>query len=290
MGGEARHRNNPMNRYRCISFRKEGLAPSILREVADCYPKFAEGSGFRYTAYLEVQPNDELGGRLADQLIALFNKLGIPSSRGWAPGTYWHDVDRVYDESDYNSAEFLLLLRQREIQRLEHERDAQGRPLLVASKAKVSIKLGRIWANWIIVSDKIRKLLETQDFKGLEFGGVVLKGTSIHASKEPFWELKSSVVLPVMANRQQFINPGMSAPEPFQGDFSKMVFIDDPHFRTGEIHYRRGELASLVPFDVARTFENFMEPHPALIVSQRFYQFCVKNKVPLSVQPVRIDG
>ncbi len=206
-----------------------------------------------------------------------------------AANCYGYYVDRSYEQKDLEAASFLLLLRQREIQRLEHERDAQGRPLLVASKAKPSIKLGRIWANWIIVSDKVRKLMETQGFKGLEFGGVVLKGASVHASKEPFWELKSSITLPVMANRHRFINPGMSAPEPFQGDFSKMIFIDDPPFRTGEVHYRRSELASLVPIDVARTFENLMEPHPALIVSQRFYQFCVKNKIPLSVQPVRID-
>ena len=37
-------------------------------------------------------------------------------------------------------------------------------------------------------------------------------------------------------------------------------------------------------------FENYMEPHPALIVSQRFYQFCQENKIPLNVQPVRIDA
>jgi hypothetical protein len=277
-----------MNYYRCISFRKEGLSPSVLREVVDCYPKFGEGSGFRHTAYLEVQPSDENGAKLADQLLALFEKLGISSSRGWVPGTYFHEVNRHYDEDDYRSAEFLLLLRQHEIQR-EHERDPQGRLLLIASKARPSIKLGRIWANWIIVSNKVRKLLETQDFKGLEFGEVVLKGKSIHAAKEPFWELKSSITLPVMANKDQFIHPGMDAPEPFQGNFSNIIMLHDPPYRTGEVHYRKTELAPMLPFDVARTFENFIEPHPALIVSQRLYQFCLKHKIPLNVQPVRID-
>jgi len=32
-----------------------------------------------------------------------------------------------------------------------------------------------------------------------------------------------------------------------------------------------------------------MEPHPALIVSQRFYQHCLKHRIPLEVEPVRID-
>jgi hypothetical protein len=42
-------------------------------------------------------------------------------------------------------------------------------------------------------------------------------------------------------------------------------------------------------FDVARTFENYMETHPALVISQRLYQHCLKNKISLNVDPVRID-
>lgn len=238
---------------------------------------------------MHVDTPNPTGNDVVQTFLEICKRNGLRRAMLSAAGCYGYYVDRGYEKNDLEAAEFLLLLRQREIQRLEHERDAQGRPLLVASKAKPSIKIGRIWANWIIVSDKIRKLLETQDFKGLEFGGVVLKGTSIHASEEPFWELKSSITLPVMANRHQFSNPGMSASEPFQGDFSKMIFIDDPPFNMGEIHYRRGELAPLLPFDIARTFENYMEPHPALVVSQRFYKFCVKSKIPLNVQPVRLD-
>jgi hypothetical protein len=52
---------------------------------------------------------------------------------------------------------------------------------------------------------------------------VVLKGKSMYAAKEPFWELKSSLVLPGMANRHQFIHPGTSAPEPFKGDYSRII-------------------------------------------------------------------
>ena len=70
---------------------------------------------------------------------------------------------------------------------------------------------------------------------------------------------------------------------------SKIIMLSDPPFRTGEVHYSKRDLAALMPFDVARTFENFMETHPALVVSQRFYQFCLKSRIPLNVQPVRID-
>ncbi len=238
---------------------------------------------------MHVDTPNPTGNDVVQTFLDICKRNGLQRAMLSAADCYGYYVDRGYEKNDLGAACFLLLLRQREIQRLEHERDAQGRPLLVASKAKSSIKIGRIWANWIIVSDKVRKLLETQDFKRLEFGGVVLKGASMYACKEPFWELKSSVTLPVMANGQQLIQPGMSVAEPFQGDVSKMAFVEDPPFNMGEIHYRRSELARLLPFDIAQTFENFMEPHPALIVSQRFYQFCLRNKISLNVQPVRID-
>jgi hypothetical protein len=274
-----------MKYYRAFRVRQQSVPAAYYGEICRIYPDGQGADEFN----VQSPAGDEALVPMIEKLVVVCEKQGLRRTRsGSERGTYGYDVDRVYEESEYNDSEYLLLRRQREIQ-LEHERDSEGRPLLIASKAKPSIRLGRIWPNWIIVSDKIRRLLEPQAFKGLEFGGVALKGKSIHASKEPFWELKSSVVMPVMANRHQFIHPGMSAPEPFQGDFSKIIMLSDPPFRTGEVHYRRSDLAPLLPFDVARTFENFMEPHPALIVSQRFYQFCLNNKIPLNVQPVRID-
>jgi hypothetical protein len=150
--------------------------------------------------------------------------------------------------------------------------------------------LGRIRPNWIIVADKVKRLLESGHFVGLEFGEVVLKGKSIHAATEPFWELKSSVTLPKMANTHQFIHPGKTEAIPFTGDYSKIIMISDPPFRTGEVHYRRSDLQALGPFDIARTFEKYMEIHPALVISQRFYQFCEQHKLPLNVEPVRVDA
>ncbi len=63
--------------------------------------------------------------------------------------------------------------------------------------------------------------------------------------------------------------------------------IRDPY---GEPHYRQSELQPLGIFDIAFT----REPpggnrDPSLIISQRFYQHCLKNKIPLEVRPVRID-
>lgn len=277
-----------MKNYQWIRVRRDSVPDSIFNAVCHVWPEGKKsdrwGDEFNFECWLEDKERAVLG----DRILSICQEAGLSRSMQGGPGTYGLDVDRIYEQSDYDSAEFLLLRRQREIQ-LDHERDDNGRLLLVASKAKTSIKLGRIFPNWIIVSDRVKRSLETEKFKGLEFGEVVLKGKSIHAAREPFWELKSSVVLPRIANRHQFVHPGMSTPEPFTGDYSKMIMLHDPPFRTGEVHYQKSDIDLLLPFDIARTFENFMEPHPALIISQRFYQFCLKNKIPVNVQPVRID-
>jgi len=57
----------------------------------------------------------------------------------------------------------------------------------------------------------------------------------------------------------------------------------------GEPHYRPSELQSLGVFDIALTAELNCNGEQELIVTQRFYQFCLKQKIALEVEPVRID-
>ena len=42
-------------------------------------------------------------------------------------------------------------------------------------------------------------------------------------------------------------------------------------------------------FDIALTAELNCNGEQELIVTQRFYQFCLKQKIALEVEPVRID-
>lgn len=41
--------------------------------------------------------------------------------------------------------------------------------------------------------------------------------------------------------------------------------------------------------DVALTMERFQAGLPILIISQRFYQHCLKHGIPPEVRPARID-
>jgi len=160
----------------------------------------------------------------------------------------------------------------------------------------------------VIVSEDVRKLLEREKFVGLEFGDSPLYPESVYgmpadewlalkrASQRwavlpgPFWKLKSSVVLPKMANHLMQDGWRNEPPRPFEGDYSRHVFIQDPPFSRGEVHYRRSEVDGLGSFDIARTYEKFMGPEHGLVFSQRVYRYCLTNGIGVWAYPVRIDS
>ncbi len=245
-------------------------------------------TGFRAV----VISKDPCGDGLIRHGIEVARKHGLTRAYHSSVSTYGYHVARGYDESDLSAAELLVLLRQGKAQGLSTpERDGQGRLILLAINAKRSIRLRSVFPNHIIIADKVRRMLEDARFVGLHFGEVVIKGTSVRAATEPFWELQSSIVLPKMANTDRLMHYGWRGepPQPFTGDYSRAVFIKDPPFDTGEVRYRRSHLTVLGPFDVARTLEYYTETHPALVISQRLYQHCQKNKIALNVDPVLIE-
>jgi len=68
----------------------------------------------------------------------------------------------------------------------------------------------------------------------------------------------------------------------------KCYFVSSPPYRNPEPRYREKETSEIGIFDVARTFDQ-LYGEPEIVVSQRFYQHCLKHKIPLEVRPVRID-
>ncbi len=279
-----------MKYYKCLIVRREGLNAAALSDLLRIWPSLADGGGFRHESSLECPPGDEETAELVEDLLQVLARHGIRESPGWAPATYHYHVNRHYEDEDLAAAEYLLIrAHPREIQH-EHERDTLGRPLLIASKAKSSLKIGCIWPNDIIVSNQVRGWLEEASFAGLRLGEVVLKGKSIYAAQEPFWELTSSIVLPRMPNPERFFHVGGASPEAFAGDYSRVVVKFDPPFRNAEVHYRRRDLAKAGTFDIARTFEKYLHPHGCLVVSRRFFSFFREHKLPLNVEPVRVEG
>jgi hypothetical protein len=262
------------------------LPKSAFAEICAIAPEGLKPYGFK----LQIDSDFPDGGEIVCKVINVCTSNGLSRRERYGPNSYGHNADRWYSDEEFRSAEFLILKRQPQIQSVtEPDHDEQGRLWLLGKNAKPNRKIGSVYPNHIVISDAVKQLLEPGGFIGLQFGEVAVKGKLAEEMAGQLWELQSSVVLPKMANVHQFIHPGRTEPEPFQGDYSKIIMLNDPPFNKGEVHYRRSELTALGAFDIARTFENYMEPLPALVISQRFYQYCLKNKIKLDADPVRID-
>jgi hypothetical protein len=222
-------------------------------------------------------------------LVALGKAFGLHRTIGGDAGSYGYEVVRNYNESDFATCELLFLGGSPMKHQVEHDRDAQGR-LLLNSEFMRELQLGNVWRR-IVVTKEVRRILESAHLIGLQFQEAVPRSKSPPEISDSFWELQSSIVLPKMANVHQMKYIGMrGAPHtPFDGDYSRMIFLDDPPFRFGEIHYRRSDLTALGRFDIAQTFELYRQPHRELVISQQFYRVCLEHDIKLHLEPVRID-
>ena len=256
-------------------------------------PECKNPIGFEY----KVVTDNANGDEFIRHVLGLVKRFGIPW-RGISNAThYGYSITRQYEKSDLEAAEFLLLDWQRKLQKgVKPERDEHGRLIVLARNVTSSLTFASTYPdNVIFVSHKVRRILESGGLVGLQFGETVIQGDSGAASGEPAWELESTITLPKIANTHQLVHRGKTAAEPFSGDYSRQVLLNDPPYVGGEPHYRRSDLAAIGAFDIANMREKFINEH-AQVISQRFYQHCLKSKIPLAldkfslgVRPVRID-
>lgn len=249
------------------------LFEAIVRLRPECY----RGGG---SFHIETDPEDTLGAKLVDEIISMCEVRGLQRSAPGMVGAYIYHVHHEYELDDLTSAPLLQLMTQKRMFKGidSGDRDASGRVWLPASEAKPTIKTLSIFLRpWVVVSNNTRHMLENGELVGLKFDPVTIRGYSVYASADPFWELRSTITLPRMVNAVS--NPGVTCESYWaRGQY-------------GEFHYRQGDLRPLGQFDIAFTAEPFggAVPNPELVVSQRFYQHCRKHKIPLEVKPVRID-
>jgi hypothetical protein len=265
-----------MKFYRRIWIKQREVPLELFTVIASLKPGGRRSDFF----FVEAHPGDEEANSLVDKILALCSQRGLKYKAAGEPGSFEYLILPVYERSDFLSAPLLRLWTQKRMFKGvdSDKRDEQGRVVLPASEAKPSIKMASIWPKpWIVVSHATRRLLENGGLAGMQFREVAIRSHSIHASSEPFWELSSTIVLPSMVN---------SVPDATVAwDPMRHVILGS----FGEPHYRENDLQGLGAFDIARTSELLAGGDPALIVSQQFYQHCLKNRIPLEVRPVWID-
>lgn len=263
-----------MKYYRHFRVRELGFSSKLYQEICAIKPESRGKEDF----VVESQPGDEINAALIQRLVSLCEQNALPRTGTGEIGTYGYSVRRYYEADDLKAAALLLLETQKRMFRERLTRDDSGRLNLPARQCGTSIKIASgMFNNLYVASESTREVLERGQMAGLFFRETVLKGTSGRATTEPLWEIDTDIKLPKMVN--SFLNPHSAVP---------CYMIDERPYRDSEPHYRQRDLLPLGTFDIARTFEP-LGSEPGLIVSQRFYQHCLLNNIPLEVRPARID-
>lgn len=269
-----------MKFFRSVSVNSNVCPPGVYEEILRLWPE-----GVRHvTFHLEAKPGDDVNAELVERIVAFCKNHGLDRLRG----AYSYLVMPHYEPRDLAAAPLLWLLTQRRMFKgiNSSQRDEHGRIVLPATQAKPTVKVASIFPTpWVVVSNAVRRTLESGGLAGMKFEEVAIKGHSMRASADPFWELRSTLTLPKMAN--SVVDPNIAFDPP------RHVIVGADTY--GEPHYVESALRGVGPFDIAHTFERleagepFGAGQPALIISQRFYQHCLKHKIPLEARPARID-
>jgi hypothetical protein len=263
-----------MKFYRHFRVRELGFPAALYKEIVAMKPECRGKEDF----VIESQPGDEVTGGFIESLVDFCRRHSLTQTGTGEIGTYGYDVVRHYDSCDLEVAPLLMLLTQKRMFREILSRDYSGRLMLPARQSGTAIKIASgMFNNLYVVSDSARKVLEAVQLAGIFFRETALSGTSARATAEALWEMDSNIKLPKMMN--SVLNEHSVVP---------CYAIDELPYRYGEPHYRQSDILPLGQVDIARTFEP-LGSEPGLIVSQSFYQHCLRSKIPLEVRPVRID-
>lgn len=154
---------------------------------------------------------------------------------------------------------------------------------------------------WYFVPERIKAVLQSGDLVGVRFRPTYYfpLGMSVEDTDEtvrarhgtPYWELDSDRRLPPLSPSIVLVDDKQQAvPHGSPGPCHPRI---DGLYRSSELHYRASDLAKIGPFDLARTFEQFVPfgspGDRPLIASKRFYDFCTEHRLKTGWVPVRID-
>lgn len=203
----------------------------------------------------------------------------------WAhPTLYQIDGERVWEPSDSDQASYFRWLVKTEA--------GKGKKLPPDGTFEVEFSsyrgkpIGIIQNYWNpICSVEYRKELEAQNFKGLAFRPVGIK--SRKPEKLVLWQPWSSITLPPVLNEVS------KDEDPFNPAKTTGCGVSDIYFPP---HYRfpAAKVAKLEPFDIALTSEHWgggvlHAREPAIIVSRRFRDWFMTQKVPVEWWPVALE-
>lgn len=259
------------------------VAKNIMADMRSKWPQFFPPAlvGFHFRA--------EIHDPIINEVVGYLRKTGREPNWTINPRVLWGhpthyqiEGERVWEPTDFDNASHFRWLVKTEA--------GKGKTLPPDGTFEVEFSsyrgkpIGITQNYWnSICSVEYRKELEAQSFKGLTFRQVKIK--SRKPEKLVLWQAWSSITLPPVLNKVV----GLEG-EPFDLAKSKVCSVDDIYFPP---HYRF-PAAKLEPFDIALTTEHWgggfvHAREPAIIVSRRFREWFMTQKVPVEWWPVALE-
>ncbi len=279
-----------------VSIVPNGISTDLLEALCSIYPKGRTGSlghAFRATLPFSDPRVAKIEGILNDASYRRWDRLSESLDH-----EYVYQLSRVYDTADLKAAELLELHPPSEAgvhyewRRSFDTQLAVGKP---SRHAIITVARHGCYA----VKDDAKKRLDTENLRGVVFKPAITRYSidddeddddDLPDNDDVWWELTSDIVLPPLAPSMTLLHEDNT---PFKGDFRKGCKRREGYYNHAELHYRRADIDAVGPFDLALTHEMFgglpNQFDRLVVVSQRFYQACVKHRVKTGFIPVRID-
>lgn len=238
------------------------------------------------------------------EVMGFLASHGWQPSKGWfgklGPKEYWLRIKRKYSKSDFDTFQYFIFGGGGSP--WEGGGGVDETPLTVLStKGMKPDDIRMVGLQRRVVPQRVRAIFEAEGVRHVTFHAtLVAPGWPTDFSKiltweemheEPWWELRSDVVLPPLSPRCRLsdLDGNDYNPDgPFRG-----LYVEEGNHENPEMHYRASDLAKLPEFDVALTRENLgagnRDEIGTLVCSQRFRKMCQKHKLKVGFWPVRVD-
>lgn len=225
-------------------------------------------------------------------LAAIFNRFHVLGFKPWTDmsrqpllNEFQVQEDLKLDRKDFLKAPYMIWFSNHSLGEVAQTNDA-GQIILnldpvdmgeVEPRTKKALFTGALplveGTNETLVSDSFRKTIEEAGLVGIKFEDrVKLTGELAGKVPEKYWVLRSCVLLPAYSNQTKWVDKQRQPCGP-----------DAPgaNIPLGELpRYDASVLAPLEPFDLGLAQRGTKQN---LLMSQRFYQLCLKHKIPVVV-------
>ncbi len=239
-------------------------------------PEAKSGCLFRSSLPLDDMRNQ----KIIDFLCACGMEPQIHYGAHLRPKQFHMYYRRIYDNSDFEAAEFLEPSPEVIIWKTVKRRP-DGVLAIKASELRTPFKIASAAPDGLMVSEEMRVAMIAEGLVGVVFKPLAIEGSKAEKYQGRVWELASDRVMPQLSPVCRFVN---TKGEPCSGPKDGGLRDEAPYVPS-EFHYLRSAIAQLTDFDLACN----KEIKTCLVASKRFYNFCVQHKIPMTWRPVRID-